>query len=310
MANKDGIKIALQDNIVPPESDIIINIDYQEADESAARVFDIAADLIRSFEDLDRILITSIASEISTQIVLEDLEKSSLKIFLRNILRATDDQALKDLDWRPQVGKYLVKAKYAVLSWLDTDDEKASPPDIKDLTEEILDLAKKTDVRYLPDYPTLNPARLAQPLDQIQRAKEKFKENEKLTITLDTEEYSVDLGSIWLATEKLDLNAIEQELANEAEMVLIVRKPDFLGQAQWVFRHGKSTFNARFEDESWLEEFHNAAHVLVPGDALRVRVRFEHKYDSKGNLKESSHIIVRVLGIIRNVAKQKEMFDK
>src|SRR5690606_20875242 len=137
--------------------------DFREDAGSAARVFDIASNLIKAFEDLDRVLITTVDSKISTALILEDVEKSSLKIYLRNLLKASDDQALKELDWKPQVGKYLVRAKYIALEWLDRSISESEPAQIEDLTDRIRELAVETDVRHLPDYPPINPSRLAQP---------------------------------------------------------------------------------------------------------------------------------------------------
>ena len=44
--------------------------------------------------------------------VLEEIETGSIKIWLGNQLNRVDDDALKKLDWKPLVGKYLVRAKY------------------------------------------------------------------------------------------------------------------------------------------------------------------------------------------------------
>lgn len=305
----DGIRVTVGEQVMPPESDIEIKIDFKEDQGSASRVFDIASNIIRAFEDLDRVLITTVDSKISTALILEDVEKSSLKIFLRNLLRASDDQALKELDWKPQVGKYLVKAKYLALEWLDRNIEGEQPAQIEDLTERIRQLAVETDVRHLPDYPPLNPARLAQPLDAIQRTKAQFRDGEKLVITLDKSEYQVDLEKQWLPSEHLPEAAIEQELSNDADMVLIIRKPDFLAKSQWQFRHGKSNLSAAMDVPDWLREFHQGKHPLKPGDALRVRVRFEYRYDANGDLADQKTTVIKVYGVIQAAAPPESLFD-
>lgn len=244
-------------------------------------------------------LITTVDSRISTALILEDVQKSSLKIFLRNLLTATDDQALKDLDWRKQVGKYLVKAKYLALEWLDQDIEAEQPAQIEDLTERIRQLAVETDVRHLPDYSPLNPTRIAQPLDALQRTKSQFREGERLLITLDKTEYKVDLRKLWLPSEHLPEAPVEQELSNDADMVLIIRKPDFLAKTQWQFRHGKSTLSATMDVPEWLHEFHQGKHPIKPGDALRVRVRFEYRYDANGDLADQRTTVIKVYGVIQ-----------
>ena len=118
----------------PPKADFAFYIDFKKGEGSASRVFAATHDFIKACERLDRQLVTSIDSSIETVMVLEDIEAASLKTWLRNVLRSTDDQALKDLDWKPQVGKYLVRAKYLVLCWIDEDD---APRDLPALGREI-----------------------------------------------------------------------------------------------------------------------------------------------------------------------------
>ncbi len=61
-----GIRIWVGDEPVSTDADIELKIDFIEDEGSPARVFEIAAQIIRSFEDLDRALITSVDSTIST----------------------------------------------------------------------------------------------------------------------------------------------------------------------------------------------------------------------------------------------------
>ncbi|TPM14060.1 hypothetical protein [Mesorhizobium sp. B2-3-6] len=293
---------------MPPEdSDIKIKIDFDDTDSSASRVFDIASNLIKAFEDLDRVLITSVDSKISTALILEDVEKSSLTIWLRNMLRATDDDALKGLDWKPQVGKYLVKAKYVALQWLDKSVGDDTPK-LEDLTETIRELAAETDARHLPDYPPINPARIAQPLDAIQRVKGQFKKTEKLTVTLDKSEYQVDITKQWLPSQHLPETPIAQELSNEADMLLIVRKLDLLGRSQWTFKHGKSSISASIDDPDWIREFHQGKHPITPGDALKVRMRFDYRYDAGGDLCDQKETIIKVYAVIHAAAPPADLF--
>lgn len=304
-----SIHVWVGDGPVGAEGDIELKIDFIEDEGSPARVFEVAAQIIRSFEDLDRALITSVDSTISTMLVLEDVEKSSLKVVLRNVLKQLDDQALKDLDWRPLVGQYLVKAKHIAVEWLDRkigEDESAG---IEDLTERLQRLAAETDVRHVPDYPLLNPSRIAQPLDEFQRAKAKLKPGERLTITLDRQDYQVDIGSTWLPSEHMSEVKGDRLLSNTSDMLLVIKKPDFLGKSQWSFRHGRTNFSAPIVDEDWLADFHAGKHPLSPGDALLVRVRFDHIYSEKGDLLESEKKIVKVMDVIKNAGPHPELFD-
>lgn len=303
------VRVLLGEGPMDPESDIELKINFVEDGTSPARVFEIAARIIRAFEDLDRALLSSVDSTISTTLILEDVEKSSLKVFLKNALKQLDDQALKDLDWKPLIGQYLVKAKWLAIEWLDRDVGKGEPAAIEDLTERLQRLAQDTDVRHVPDYPVINPARIAQPLDEIQRVKQLFRKGEGLVITLDKQDYKVDLEQTWMPSEHMSEVKGDRILSNTSDMLLVIKKPDFLGHSKWSFRHGKATFNAPVSDEEWLDRFHKGDFPLSPGDALMVRTRFTHIYGESGKLKESSQEIVKVLDVIKNAGPPADLFD-
>ncbi len=278
------------------EADIVLKIDYNEGSSSAAHAFEIAAELIRSMEQLDQVLTQSIHPQLSTALVVEDLQKSSLKIFLKSVLEDVPDEALKDANIKKLVGHYLLKSKYAAIRWLDKSDDE--PKQISDLTTEISEFAKETDLRHLPDYPPPNPSRLAQPLDRFQEAKKKFDDNEELTITLGPDEYKVHLDRTWVPSETIKEEDGDRELTSEQDQYLTIGRPDFFGETMWSFKHGKVTVRYRIADQDWLDNFRAGQYPIKPGDALRVRIRVKHTYDASGNLLESTEEIVRVYSII------------
>lgn len=285
------------------DADIVLLIKYDETTASAAHAFEIAAELIRSMEDLDRVLTQSIDPQLTTALIIEDLEKSSLRIFLTNVVKGMPDDALRDGDVKKLVGHYLLKGKYAAIKWLDQTENE--PRRLSDLTDEIAELAKETDLRQLPDYPALNPNRLAQPLDRFQEAKKKFTENESLTITLGKDEYLVNLDQSWLPSEGIEPNDGVKELTSEQDQFLIIAKPDFFGNAKWVFRHGKKSVSYNVSDDEWLSEFRSGVYPMKLGDALRVRIRVQHIYDSKGDLTDSSEEIIKVFSVIEGEEEER-----
>jgi len=100
--------------------------------------------------------------------VLEDIEAGSIKVWLRNVLQMVEDDALKTLEWKPIVGKYLVRAKYAVIRWIDQD---ATPKNLTELASELRAIAAETDVRHLPDYQAPSPTALLGAVRDFQAVK-------------------------------------------------------------------------------------------------------------------------------------------
>ncbi|MGC4233316.1 MAG: hypothetical protein QM594_10095 [Niabella sp.] len=288
-----------------PPSDIVLKIDFIEGEGSAARPFQIAADLIRALEQLDATLAKSVDSAIETTLVVEDLQKSSIKVYLRNTLKMADDDALKTLDWKPLVGQFLVKAKYAALRWLDDKE-----PKLNDLTEEVASLASQVEIHHMPLAAKPNPTRLVQSLDRLQAVKSEFRAGEGLTITLGSDEYTVDLERTWTPSDVVDVPPGDMELVAEQPMILVVRKPDMLGNTAWQFRIGKKNLTLSIEDAAWLESYHAREVTILSGDALQVMVRTVSRYSEKGELLENKQAISKVVRVIPQVGGgQVDLFD-
>lgn len=292
-----------------PEADFGIEINFRKGIGNPRRVFDAASTLLDGFEQLDRALVDSIDRNIQSSFVLEDIEAGSVRVWVRNALMRTDDEALKSLDWKQQVGKYLVRAKYIVLEFLDSDEGTTGTRSIKNLREDLRRLAAETDTRHLPDYPAANEGRLISALDRVQSAKRPLIPGDHLIIETDEKRYEVNLAKTWTPSTELTPEDT-RETQSEGEVILTIRKPDFIRDTMWSFQHGITNISAPILDEKWLAEFH-ARHVLIlPGDALRARVRYIHTYDSKGSLLDTKVEVFEVIEVIKGAGIQSEMFER
>ena len=248
----------------------------------------------------------SVDSSISPIMVLEDIEVGSLKIWLKNTLKSTDDQALKDMDWRPAVGKYLVRAKYVVLRWIDQDD---APRNLQDLRKEIRDLAAETDARRLPDYAPPDPSGLIEVAKQLQDAKKMLGPNDRIFLEGVDGKVEVDLTVDINAEELADLATKETIKMPPAEMILAVKKPDYLGNSKWELRHGKRSIAVRMEDTTFVEQFQNRKQDVRPGDALRCLVSVEMRYGFDNELISETYAVATVIEVLEDLNDQDEMFE-
>jgi hypothetical protein len=127
-------------------------IEFDKNQPRPQRIFQAADRMISAFEAADRMLVSAIDVHIDPILMLEDVETSSLKIWLHNVLVATDDQALKELNWKRQVGSYLLKAKFVLIDFLNKSIRADDRHRLAQLRADLMTLAQETDVRYLPDY--------------------------------------------------------------------------------------------------------------------------------------------------------------
>jgi hypothetical protein len=277
----------------PPVADFVFEIDFKRGEGSPSRVFAAINDFIRACERLDGELAHGIDTNIETVLLLEDIEAGSIRVWLRNALRAVEDDALKTLDWKPVVWKYLVRAKYAVIRWID---DEATPKNLPALAREIQAIAAETDVRHLPDYQAPAPAVLLDAMRDFQSAKDQLSPGDRATyIPRDGDALEMNLTVRW------DVESIE---------ALAVKKPDYLGDSKWELRHGKRTISAKIEDESWLKRFQGREVDVRPGDALKCDVRIEHLYGHDNELLTERYTIVHVNDVLADAFKgQMGLFD-
>ncbi|MFD1950272.1 hypothetical protein ACFSGX_05765 [Sphingomonas arantia] len=281
----------------PPAADFAFEIDFKKGEGSASRVFAATHDFIKACEALDAELVQSIDASIETVMMLEDIEIGSIKTWLRTALLSVNDDALKDMDWKKQVGSYLVKAKYAVIKWTETED---APQRLPDLRREIQRIAAETDVRHLPDYSPPSPNALVNAMRDIQRTKAHLIEGDRATMITPNGEVEMRLSLRW-PLEDIEALAVARTLSQPASpMILAVKKPDYLGTSRWDLRHGKRTIQAKIEDEPWLRRFQQRAVDVRPGDALQCTVRIELLYGHDNELLQERYTILSVEEVLVN----------
>jgi len=148
-------------------SEYTIKIDFQKGSENPERVFKSMADLIQSCRNIDNALAKSVCADIEPILLLQEIETGSVKTKLASMLRAIDDSALKELNWRKLVGSFLVKGKYLLIEYLEGKETISDFNQIEEIQKELIELAKETNVLHIPSYSTIPAWKLLVDIQQI-----------------------------------------------------------------------------------------------------------------------------------------------
>jgi len=289
-----------------PKSDFAFYIDFKKGEGSPSRVFSATHDFIRACERVDRDLVRAVDSNIEAVLMLEDIEAASLKTWLRNALTAADDQGIKDLDWKPLVGKYLVRAKYAILRWIDDD---STPRNLTELAHEIRQIAADTDVRHMPDYAAPSAQTLITAIKDFQNVKDTLASGDRASYISAEGELELRLNMRW-SVDDIEALAVSRTLESPpSPMILAVKKPDYLGASQWDFRLGRRTVQAKIIDTNWVRRFQAREEDVRPGDALECLVVVEQLYGHDNELISERFTITEVRGVLRNQFTQAQLFE-
>lgn len=280
-------------------SNFEIKLEFDKNTENPSRLFRSFAKIIEDIRNLDTVLAKSINTSVSTKIFLNDIEKGSLIAKLWDELIINEEGKLDDLEEPEKVSSFIEKSRSKALEFVQ--NTKNSVDDLERLSDDIEEIAQEENLDKTFNYGKPDLLELAKTLNEISETTIKLADNEKLIFT-NSRQKSEELTN---NVTKIDIEDVEkaltdEEVNNESEAFYKIKKPDFLGDSQWEFKHGHKSLKIKIADEEWLERFKSGQEVVVPGDSLKVKIKQNFKYNRNGYLISEKTEIITVLGIIKN----------
>jgi hypothetical protein len=284
-----------------------IQIDYPSETDDPARVFRSMARLIDAFHQIDRDLANAVGVGYEPVLLLERVEAGSIRAWLRTVIRQFDDDALKNLDWKPLIGQYLVRGKHAMLRWLDGKDAIATRAEVLQLQSSLVEVSPPGSADLLLVAPVPADTLLAD-IRLLTEATQDLRDSDRVT-------YASASGITELPTQlELSSEDVERLLTDEVvqsqgRIVLLIKKPDYLGNSRWEFRLDNRSIEARILDEPWLRRFRDGHIPLRPGDALDADLKSELMRGFEGNVVGTRYSVEHVYGVVHGSVDLQESFD-
>ena len=119
-------------------------------------------------------------------------------------------------------------------------------------------------------------------------------------ITADAEA-SFNIGFTF-SPESLEELITRETITQKSVMILKVKRPDYLGDSMWEFRHEGHPFPAKIMHIAWLREFQERKFDVRPGDAIRALVQLDVHYGYDGEVVGTKRSILEVIEVVQNVA--------
>ena len=292
----------------PEDADFGVTIDFQRGVSDPVKIFESMAMMLGAFKELDRVLIGAVDPEAIPTMVLEDVEAASITSWVRTALGKVDDDALKSLDIKKQIGSYAVKAKYKVMKFLDEKETLRKKQELQDLVNNLNTLGVDMPNRVQLFHKQIEAEDLLGPMDQLQDAKKLLGVKDKVYLKSDIETYEVDTSSTQRPSEFI-VKSTTYTKSGEMLMVLMVKKPDYLGHSLWEFKNGQNTISAHVLDTLWLDKFRHGRVILQPGSALSCNVEYQHEFNENDELLATKHNIIEVKDTMPPAANQNFLFE-
>ncbi len=290
------------------KGDFALTIDFDRNAENPERVFAAMAEMISALKTIDKSLIHSIDNNIKPVLMLEDVESGSMIVWLKQLIEQVDDDALKNIDWKPLIGQYLVKAKHVVVDFLEGKTKITDASEIKELQQKLFALAEETDVKKFPAYTPVSIPSLINNLDKLNKSLKKLDKNDKVFFKSTQGDGTFNLDFDFNAEEIQDL-LTKEELSNTATLILKVKKPDYLGTSQWEFKYDKRNISVKILDQDWLKLFQQRKKDVRPGDSIKADVLINVKYGYDMNVISTIYEIIKVHKIIADENISPALFE-
>ena len=273
----------------------VIELNYEPGTPDPGRIFRSMAGLIDAFSRVDRHLARSVAVSIEPQVVLERVEAGSIRSILRTLLIQVDDDALRNLDWKPLIGQYLVQAKHAILRKLDGRPRITSRAEVIELQQELVELAPR-EIHMLPPAP-ISTEDLLWDIEAISSAVAELNQTDSAKFISRFDETRIETR-LRITADDIEFLLTKETASTTSEQLLLIKKPDYLGNSMWEFRLGDRPIEAKMLDRDWLERFHRQEIPLRPGDALRAVVKIETAEGFEGHAVATHYYVMTVLQVV------------
>ncbi len=278
-------------------SDFCIEIDFSKESRNPSRVFKAMSALIEAFQSVDRSLADSIDSRIEPVLLLEDIGVGSIKSWLKQIIEATDDESLYSGNFKQTLGRYLVRAKYLIVSFLENKTEITNAEELAVLESQLETGASEVISRLNFYQGLVSRHKLLNDIRQISTALELLdKEQDKAILRTRDGDTTFNL-TFHIAPETIDALLTSEAIKSTSVMIVKIKKPEFLTNAQWDFKHDV-VFSAPILDADWLTRFQAGQIPLRPGDALRATVQTEVHYGFDREVIDKHYSVLQILEVI------------
>jgi hypothetical protein len=253
--------------------------------------------LIEAVQSLDGYLSQSLAPNIKTTIVLQDIQAGSLKTKLKNIVEELPDEALKQGEIKHIIGYFLVEAKHKVIDWCSGKKEITNKNEIKQLQSEIKQIATKTDIKQIPAYTEPDAESLLIDINAISNSLMNLEADDSAKLQ-SNQGISTFNKKMEISAEIIREDLTKEKITSKGEKILKVKKPDYLGSSMWSFKYQNKYVDAKIIDEKWLKDFQSKDITLLPGDSIRALVKEEVSYGHNNEVIHMHFEILQVLEIL------------
>ena len=248
--------------------------------------------------EYDKLLVRHIYQSVNIEYSLIDLEYSSFKSKVEQLLKSIPDELLKKPDLKTLMGLFLIKAKYWLLKKVSENKTIDTKEQISELTDkinkELRSLAKdqkliSTDVS---NYQILDlVTRLSIDSNNLEE-KETYQYKSKFGNAILKKGHFVDKVKI------LSELGAKNETSETTEIIKPKRIDLLSDETKWSCVLKGRTVPIKIIDKIWLDKYHKRAENISPGDTLKVSLKTTYEFNPNNPKTNISYEVTKVIEVI------------
>ncbi len=254
--------------------------------------------LMEALQRFDRDLARTVDVTVEPVLFLENVEAGSIKSWVATVLRSTDDESVRSGDWKKVLGEYLVKGKYVLLEKLEGAESIAQQDLLTEIQKSLLLEAAQVGNNNLQGLLMLTRTQIAAHVSELTRALAPLTDGDSATFESGGRREVRFNRTLDVDQKQLDEVLTSRFVSNKAELILKVKKPDFLGSSMWEFHFNGHAIQASVLDDQWLLDFRRDGLGVRPGASLRAIVLVEIALNEEQEELSSKYTLLKVLSVI------------
>lgn len=261
-----------------------LHFDFDES--GGADFFKNVSAFIASLDELNVAICSYVNRDITTHIILEEIENGSLKAKVRDVLKNLNSSKIRNYvkDPKDAMADFLVMAKDKLIELLG-DDPKRLPYKADEIVCEILEDSELKNYGYKH-----NKTPLLQAISNLSQSAKGFKMPPRINLKGNEREVK---GGYEFSPDDLS-DVIRQR--SEFKGSFIIKKPDLAGASKWTIING-GAIDVKIIDEAWLNKLKNHEISLSYGDKIVGTLIYDSTIDADLNVISTDYYLNDILGI-------------
>lgn len=241
------------------EDEYVISLDYDPERDDLAGSLEALSKIVQGHQITNSILARAFDEQVSSTIVMEDIQSGSIKLFICNVFKNTQDKEIRDKGLRAFMREAMVLGRQKIVDYINTHEQISDTDDIKFVKGELVDVVESMgEDKRIANVQAMSDRQIADAVGGFAIPTKGLNPSQGLKIIAGGKEYNVNRNFTHRPQEiEKILMASEETWPNQTRLIRI-KQLAYEGESQWHVQDDEgNNYKAKIQDNVWLQRFQN-----------------------------------------------------